>query len=359
MTEKEFNNCLNEELALGGEFTKEDVYNTFERYVENKDFLRKCVNFGNLHYDYVHFKKIMENTLFEEGLKRIIKLYYEAEQVNKELTIEALNKWSVAISMGYTSYTQAMWLSNSFSDEIRFDLLTKEIFRLLGDVIENSLQPHLGFLDSLICIVRKKSFSKKKLGVLVNDLANYNKVLSAIYIDMLMDVSISQWRNIANHGSYRCINDSIEIQYGGAINKKKKIIDKNTLITVIRTIDTILYMHKTAFTLLLIDNNERLSKEVLNKKSEGAITDDTVAQLIETSYSYGFKFVEISKNVPWNFIIESRNDIEKDKTYILEYLQIISAIINSDYDVKIKRKKKIEYVANFRNHTLKIYRFKV
>lgn len=46
MTLQDFINGLNLELSLTKDFSNDDVFNAFEKYVENKDILKKAIAFG-------------------------------------------------------------------------------------------------------------------------------------------------------------------------------------------------------------------------------------------------------------------------------------------------------------------------
>lgn len=59
--------------------------------------------------------------------------------------------------------------------------------------------------------------------MIVDVLMNYQDEFKALYKDMLLDISISQWRNIADHGSYENVENGVEVTYG-ANDEFKKVI---------------------------------------------------------------------------------------------------------------------------------------
>lgn len=131
--------------------------------------------------------------------------------------------------------------------------------------------------------------------MIVDVLINYQDEFRALYKDMLWDISISQWRNIADHGSYENTENGVEVTYG-ANDEFKKVIMIQELEVLMCTLDTLLYMHKTAYTLLSIDYIEMLKDAFLYTKSKKETwNDNMISQFVETSYAYGFETKIIEK----------------------------------------------------------------
>lgn len=74
ITGQEYIENLNRELSEHPPFTKADVYNEFEKYVIDKEKLRKTIDCGLFHYDYIQYCTFMKDTLWEDGLKLIIEI---------------------------------------------------------------------------------------------------------------------------------------------------------------------------------------------------------------------------------------------------------------------------------------------
>lgn len=206
---------LNMELHTVGDYTREDVFNAFEKYITDKAKLQKVINFGLLYYDYTKYKALFEGTLFEEGLSAILRLYDSALEQNYQESIQIFKDSYPAIARGFASRTQIILTNGIGSLPNRLDLFVKNAFQLIGDGIENSLKPFLEFLDAVYCVSRNKPVVKKKLGVIVDSLTSNNELFKALYKTLFLDITVSQWRNIADHGSYFCTSEGkIEIHYG-------------------------------------------------------------------------------------------------------------------------------------------------
>ena len=349
---------LNEELSYNNEkFSKEDVYNQFEKYVNNKQLLRETIEMGLFHYDYVKYVTLFEGTLYEDGIQVIVELCREAYNKNKEGFKGILTDSYSKISRGLENQTQLCWLEGTEFDFQRTDLTVKKVFRCIGDLVENTFKPHAFFLNNVRALVQDKIANQQKMGMVVDALINYHDVLKALYKDLLLGISISQWRNIADHGSYENTECGVKVTYGtnGEFNNVISIQDLKLLMC---KLDTLLYMHKTAFTLLSVDYADILKEVSLYSKSkEDTWNDNLIAQTVETSYAYGLKVKAIENEESiWN--IEVETDREQEKQSLAKYCSIIAKMLE-DYRMTIYRNDKVEYIVQYMNGRLEIYKFKV
>lgn len=124
------------------------------------------------------------------------------------------------------------------------------------------------------------------------------------------------------------------------------------------TLDTLLYMHKTAYTLLSIDYIEMLKDAFSYTKSKKETwNDNLISQFIETSYAYGFEVINVEKNEDiWEFEIVA--DIEQEKEGLIKYCTIISRFLEC-YKMTIYRMNKVEYKVQFVDGKLEVLKYKV
>lgn len=330
---------LNRELCAVGEYTREDVFNTFEKYITDKARLQKVINLGLLYYDYAKYKVLFEGTLFEEGLSAILHLYNNALGINYQESVQIFKDSYPAVARGFASRTQILRTNGVNLLPDRLDLFVKNAFQLIGDCIENSLKPFLEFLDAIYCMCHNKPIIKKKLGVVVDNLTANNRLFKALYKTLLLDITVSQWRNIADHGSYFCtVDGKIEIYYGEK-NKVTKCIERQDLEIVLLTLDTLLYMHKTAYTLIQIDHIDNL---LITEKYHETTNDDLVMQIVETSYAYGFEVFSIEKE-NWNIAVLLRK-FEMTQQELEQYCGVIAAILaEKKFSVLIYNGTQVQY----------------
>lgn len=347
--------CLNEELRSVDNYTRDDVFNVFEKYVTDKAKLRKAIEFGLLYYDYTKFKTIFEGTLFEEGLSSIVQLYNSALKQNYSEGVRLFKDCYPAIARGFASRAQIMRTNRSDTLPDRLDLFAKYAFQLIGDGIENSLKPFLEFLDSVYCLSHNRTVVKKRLGVIVDSLISSSGLFKDLYKTLFFDITVSQWRNIANHGSYVCTTDGkIEIYYGEK-NRTTRYIERQELEMVLTTLDTLLYVHKTAYTLIHIDHIDCLP---VTEKYHETTNDDRIIQIVETSYAYGLEAFFIEKE-SWNIaaLIRKQELTRKD---IEQYCAVIAAILSEEkFSVLIYNGKQVQYQLIYNQRRAEIYKYVV
>lgn len=337
---------LNDELfTYDKDFTNEDVYALFEKYVNNKAALRKVITFGMFHYEYVKYKMLFEGCLYEDGLSLIITQFRQAYQRNSKEFQRVTEKYVDDISRGYESQVQIAWLTDHKDKHERLDLFVKQAFIVIGDLIENAFKPFAFLLNELMNIGEGKDSKQTSLGGIVESLCEKNEILKALCKDLLMDISISQWRNISDHGSYECKGEDICVSYGNK-NQYKKVISKKEIEYLLVMIDTILYMNKTAFALASLDYEDIFSSK--NNKLENKpdlLKDNFLMQVAETSFAFGFKLINMCEaDGVWNVFVES--DKSKSRDEVTRYCTVVMSLIGS-MRIEISRNSKVEYVAQY------------
>lgn len=344
---------LNMELHTVGDYTREDVFNTFEKYITDKAKLQKAIDFGLLHYDYTKYKVSIEGTLFEDGLSEILRLYNCALKQNQPKSIQIFKDSYPGVARGFASQTQIIRTNGIGSLPDRLDLFVKTAFQLIGDGIENSLKPFLEFLDAIYCVSNDKPVVKKKLGVIVDGLMTNSKLFKTLYKTLFLDITVSQWRNIADHGSYICNSDGkIEINYGQK-NSITKYIERQDLAIVLATLDTLLYMHKTAYTLIHIDHIDHIPAIEKYHETE---SDDLVMQIVETSYAYGLKVFAIERE-SWNIAVQIRKQ-ELTQQDLEQYCAVIATFLSEEkFSVLIYKESRVQYKIIYYQRCAQIYRY--
>lgn len=358
MSESDFIKHLTNELLSVDRFSRDSVFETFEPYVQNKDLLKKCVDIGDLHYDYVKFRTMLKDTIFEIGLSYIIELAQQAFVVSPEKTAIVLSEGYRSIVLSLAHYTQSLWGSFPEIKDTRLDVFVKTAFSRIGDLIENSLKPYLITINELRCIIENKIPKQKKLGVIVDVLMQYNPIFKSLYSDLFLGISVAQWRNIADHGDYKLTREGIEIEYGPEQGRKKKLVSKADLVYILTALDNVLYMNKTARTFLSIDYHGHYSSEAgRSEKTIYAQNDDLLMQLVETSYAYGFIILSID-------LQQTPCIVDIDQCFgmvcaaeIKAYLNIMCALIEKPYSFHIYRGGKVEYTADFDNKQLTVLKY--
>lgn len=241
----------------------------------------------------------------------------------------------------------------------RFDLFVKEAFQMIGERTENSLKPFVLVLNEMCRIIQNKESVSVKFGVALDALISYNEIFSGLYKDLLLNISASQWRNISDHNDYDIKNNVVEVEYGSS-NRIKKEISKTDMMILLKTIDVLLYMHKTALTLLSINYGRHMDINMSAKiKNENTKQDDLISQLVETSYAFKFELKRIDlKTSPIEIVVVSE-EVEISRETLTRYLTIVANFLNKDYTVLVYQNKKVEYQANYTDKKLYVFKFKI
>lgn len=353
---QEYIDNLSNELNQSSEFTKDDVFKEFEKYVADKERLRHAIDYGIFHYDYVHYCTSIKDTLFEDGMELILKICRNAFEVDSERASSAIKTGYAQVSNGLASYTQYVMLHPPIHEIDRFDLIVKEAFQIIGERTENSLKHFVLFISEMCRIIQNKQSVQTKFGVALDILMTYSETFSGIYKGLLLDISASQWRNISDHNNYEIGNDVVEVEYGSSERKKRRI-SKDDLMTLLKTLDVLLYMHKTAFTLLSIDYMEHFDLSLsAESKNQNTKQDNFISQLVETSFAFKCELKSIDlKSSPIKIEVDSKNTLFY-KDDLTKYLSAVASFVGKDYCMLIYRKGKVEYQANYTNRKLLIFR---
>ena len=350
---------LNRELNESPPFTKDDVYNEFEKYVVNKEYLRRAIDCGIFHYDYIQYCIFMKDTLYEDGIDLIMEICKNAFVTDLDRAAAAIKIGYAQVSKGFASFTQYLMLHPPIYEITRFDLLAKEAFQMIGERTENSLKPYILFLSEMCRIIKNKECISMKFGVALDSLMSYNEIFDALYKRLLLDIPASQWRNISDHNDYDIKNNYVEVEYGSS-SRIRKVISRKDLLILLKTIDVLLYMHKTAFTLLSIDYGQYKDVSMsAENRNENTKQDNFVSQLVETSYAFNFELKNIDvESLPVEIVVASR-DVGFSREELTKYLTIVANLLNKDYQALVYRKNKVEYKAIYSDKKLCIFNYKV
>ena len=119
-------------------------------------------------------------------------------------------------------------------------------------------------------------------------------------------------------------------------------------------------MHKIAFVLLSVDYSSCLDiAEVQKQKNPYTNKDDIVSQIVETSFSYGYKVLTIdSDDSTWKIAVETK-EYEKDRNALTVYLRVIAAFVGNNYEMLVYTKGKVEFQVQYTNKTLSIFKYRI
>lgn len=121
---------------------------------------------------------------------------------------------------------------------------------------------------------------------------------------------------------------------------------------VLTTLDSLLYMHKTAYTLIYIDYIDSISAV---EKYYETTNDDLVMQIVETSFAYGLEVFSIEKE-SWNIAVLIRKQ-ELTRHDMEQYCAVIAAILfGKKFSVLIYNGKQAQYQLICSQRRVEIFR---
>ena len=173
--------------------------------------------------------------------------------------------------------------------EMDTETLTHEVFQLLGTTIEGPVRP---FLDELLCLFRiqDKQYSPANvlsmtLGDVVNSLCN-EPLDKAFLHPGSYGISLSQWRNIAQHLSFSVSGSDITATYGRRNHQKKVALKHNDLIPLLRQVLLRLSVLKAARVLFTWDNIQAIGPKLSGNTEH---PDSLLTDLAATFLTQGFR----------------------------------------------------------------------
>lgn len=169
----------------------------------------------------------------------------------------ATARWDSAIAEN----DHRFWnLDHSYNDEDLYDRAFKTM-RSMGAIIETLLQPYLRLMFDILA-ARDKSDSNPSsslpLGQVVDKLTKQSE-LGGLLAASNAGISISQWRNIAQHGDWRVEGSNIIVTYGLPAKRKTRSLTRSEMDQALQTAFETWRMLKTTWDIFTLDNNELLS----------------------------------------------------------------------------------------------------
>ncbi|HIF5857569.1 hypothetical protein [Vibrio parahaemolyticus] len=231
-------------------------YEVLSKYVHGKERIEAIVKSKSFSFE-VMFIRWAEGTVFIDFIDFFfanlrIALEYHAEEV-----LELYVNCDIDIHEALISYQDFAVMSSITSVDNKRTKV-KGAFSSLGDVIESSLYPQLRLVYGVLTLSKDSSLYGKKTnlsdGKIVSELIESSEVVRATLNSLLLNVSLSQWRNISNHASYRYIksSDSILCEYGKN-NTSSISFEYHKLGELLKSVDSIQILLKTCVELSSFD----------------------------------------------------------------------------------------------------------
>ncbi|WP_431261853.1 hypothetical protein ACQ859_16475 [Roseateles chitinivorans] len=179
-------------------------------------------------------------------------------------------------------------------DDLSLEEAAFELFRTLGTLIESNLQLYLKELHCLLAIgsgvpVDLDSVSRADFGH-VCELIDKSLANTSLLTPPPWGIRINQWRNIAQHHSFSCANNTVVVRYGKGSPQKQASLARPELLDLARSVVWRLGALKTSRALTHFNHLDRLKSHLPPAKPHPY--NDT-ASLAASFASQGFRLSKL------------------------------------------------------------------
>ena len=271
------------------------LYEKFEPYFENKKHLDEYI-FTPLPSIVETFISITESEEERKLLNEVLSIFRSALKNDPQKCIKAFKNWDNDIFRGIS---QSVSILNLDRDRSKMNLedFAKDCFEYVGNFIEVIINAYLRLILQQVSIIKcnSKKFEDIKaldLGVIINSIINEKK-LKEIVNPSPWNITLNQWRNIAQHYKYDINNDAIICKYGKFPKEKEIKILKIELWLLVNKLAKIQGVLKVAHHLFILDNKHKYSS-LLPHQREKLRKESKILNIFSAISLQGFHFVDYS-----------------------------------------------------------------
>jgi len=195
---------------------KEAVIALLDPYVTDKDLLRR-LSVSVLANEATCVAQLSSRPEWKEILDLAFSIRTRAIEASKAIAFDTLCAFEEHIREAQRKYSLQIVFEQP-KEGLKLDEYAFEMFRLIGSLTESTIQPFLKELYCLACIADGRPVSlmavlRTDFGKVVEDferlLSNPNFLAPHPWM-----LRISQWRNIAQHHSYKVVGEKVAVHYG-------------------------------------------------------------------------------------------------------------------------------------------------
>ncbi len=242
---------------------RDQVLRDWSKYVRHDKALRSALEIRIGFFEYNFWLTMKDERWFMDGLDLLLESFHQAKNKNESDCLQACADREQAINIGLKNMHQLFHLEGKKSTG-RLDLLAKICFREIGDIVEGGLKPFMLLMLSTSRIAnsgsgKSGSTQEVSLGGATAELLLSGKS-SELYQPPPWNVPIHQWRNIAQHYSFRLDSGGTSIQCTYGTKGDKTIsLDRDGVLALLSRVHATFYVHKIAHLLFFVDNMQEIA----------------------------------------------------------------------------------------------------
>lgn len=295
---------------LSNKLSGEEFYNlkksTIEKFVNNDDMVNFVLERNLFTWEISTILEKSDNEIFSNTLEYLVSDLRESFLINKKKSVEVFENYYEDVHEALNAYHDSFFIHN-IRDNGRLRHYVRTCFRHIGDTLEASFKPYIIILYNLLIAGEHiKAFVSRRPPAFGDYLTHLIDIdyLKRIYIDELKGISLSQWRNICQHSSYKVDEESntITCNYG---KNKSKVFTTSDIEHILLKLDELHSIHMIAISFIMLEFTSEINlKSELKDLSVETILGDMCSAL--STYQYPvieviqeeekYKFVCLDKN---------------------------------------------------------------
>lgn len=242
------------------DYLKSSIIDVLDPYVQDKELLREQA-VSVLANEALCIANLSVRPEWKQLLECAFEIRNSAISCNRPLAVQTICDFEVCIREAQKKYSMQILFEQS-KDGLNTEEYAFEMFRLIGGLIESTIQP---FIKEIYCLsainknqpVDSKSVIVADFGKIIEQFDRLNSFPSLISPGV-WGVRINQWRNIAQHHSFSVIGEKITAFYGKASPKKSIEVTREELFTLSKELIRRLGALKSSRELTILNNIESL-----------------------------------------------------------------------------------------------------
>lgn len=226
-------------------------------YFENPATLPRALGSGGLRYEHAFLQQNHSEPWIDNTLRTILAEFRSARTVDATRCFQVWGNWFEAVDRAIQNTASVAFLQTDV-DNLSPEFMAKSVLRDIGDILEGSLQPLARLRLDMQGVTSIRSagaapVNSMTFGKIIDELASRPKG-GDVYRPKPFGLTVSQWRNVANHNSYKVKGTEVICTYGTPGHHKTIRCPVNDLFDLGRYINNLTFVHKIAFEFFSIDN---------------------------------------------------------------------------------------------------------
>jgi hypothetical protein len=245
---------------------KESIVDVLNPYVRDKELLWKQA-VSVLANEALCIANLNVRTEWKDLLVKSFEIRDSAILKDQLLAYKIICDFELSIREAQRKYSMQILFEQS-KDGLNTDEYAFEMFRLIGGLIESTIQP---FIKEIYCLAAlnagqnedTKAVIKADFGQVIEQFSRLN-CFPGLLTPGTWDVRINQWRNIAQHHSFSVVGEKIEATYGKSSPKKCIALTREELFSLSKELIRRLGALKSSRELTILNNIEELRGRLPN-----------------------------------------------------------------------------------------------